>query len=124
MSRILRVSLRSFCSSSVSSTAVVDDGSGLGHHVEGDGCRELLRLGKRNGVPIEGQCCCLVDHLLGLLVELGDTSQAAAGDRLVGRDDQRAQAGLAVERAEDRHGRHRRAVGVGDDALGAHGRAA
>lgn len=66
--------------------------------------RELVRLG---------------DDLLRLAVQLGDAREARAGDRLVGGDDQRFEAGLLVQRTKDRHRGHRRAVRVGDDALGA-----
>ena len=47
MPRILRLSLRSFCSSSVSSAAVVDEAAGQRDDVEGDRRRELHRRGSR-----------------------------------------------------------------------------
>jgi hypothetical protein len=58
-----------------------------------------------------------VDDLAHLLVQLVHAGAAAAGDRLVGAGDQPDQAGVVVQRLEHRHRGHRRAVGVGDDAL-------
>ena len=59
----------------------------------------------------------VVDDGAGLLGQLGHPGQAAAGHGLVARHDQADQLGLVVQHLEHRHRGHRRAVGVGDDAL-------
>ena len=117
MSRILRVSLRSFCSSSVSndpsSTSLPANGSTL----KAIGRANFCGSGNDDGRAVVGQLGGAVDDLADLLVELVDTGQPGAGHRLVGAGDQAHEAGLVVQRLEHRHRRHRRAVGVGDDPL-------
>ena len=49
--------------------------------------------------------------------QLGHPGQAGARNGLVARDHQAHQLGLVVQHLEHRHRDHRRAVGVGDDAL-------
>ena len=118
MSRIFRLSLRSFCSSSVSpvpsSTTLPASGSTL----KAIGRANFDRRGKSTAAPSRGQRRRPVDHLPGLLVELLDAGPAGAGDGLVGAGDHAAQPGHVVQRLQHRHGGHGRAVRVGDDALG------
>ena len=66
---------------------------------------ELLGLGEVDGVAVEGEGGGPVDHLADLLVELVDAGAAGAGHRLVGGDDEPAQAGRPVQRHQRRHGR-------------------
>ena len=117
MSRILRVSLRSFFSSSVSNSPSSTSDTGERQHVEGDRTLVLLRRRERHRLAVVGELGGAVVDLADLLVELVDAGQPAARHRLVGGGDQTHETGLVVERLEHRHRRHRRAVGVGDDAL-------
>ena len=117
MSRILRLSLRSFCSSSVSNESVVDERTGVGQHVEGDRPGELGGRRERDGGAVVGEFGGAVDDLASLLVEFVDAGQTATRHGLVGRRDHPDETGLVVQRLEDGHRRHRGAVGVGDDAL-------
>ena len=117
MSRILRLSLRSFCSSSVSNEPSSTIEPGHRQHVEGDRLDELRRRRELDRRAVVGELGRTVDDLADLLVEFVDTGQPASGHGLVGRDDQAGEAGLVVERLHHRHERHRRAVRVGDDAL-------
>lgn len=52
-----------------------------------------------------------------LRIKLFDTADAAATHRLVGARGQSHEIGRVVQRLQDGHRRHRRAIGVGDDAL-------
>ena len=97
--------------------SVVDVLAGVGQHVEGDRLGELARCRKRHCSPVVRELAGPVDHFARLLVELIDARQPRAADSLVGGGDQPNQTGLVVQRLEDRHRSHRRAVGVGDDAL-------
>ena len=117
MSRILRLSLRSFCSSSVSNDPSSTTEPASGSTLNAIGRDVLLRRRERHRRPVVHQLGGPVDDLAHLLVELVDAGAAAAGDGLVGAGDQPDQAGLVVQRLEHRHRGHRRAVGVGDDAL-------
>jgi hypothetical protein len=117
MPRILRLSLRSFCSSSVSTAAVVDERAGQRQHVERDRARVEVRLRQVDRVAREGQRARALGPGPHLLVELRDSGQAAAGDGLVGGGDEAGQPGQLVQRAQHRHRGHGGAVGVGDDAL-------
>ena len=117
MPRILRDSLRSFFSSSVSSrpSSTIEPASGT--HVVGDGALVLHRRREVDRAAVVGELAGLVAGRLDLAGQLVDAGDAGAGDRLVGRGDQPDQAGRVVQRLEHRHRGHRRAVGVGDDAL-------
>ena len=117
MPRILRLSLRSFCSSSVSNEPSSTSLPAQRQHVEGDRPGELLGAGKTHGRAVVGQLGGPVGDLADLLVELVDAGQPGAGHGLVGAGDEAHEPGLVVQRLEHRHRRHRRAVGVGDDAL-------
>ena len=88
MSRILRVSLRSFCSSSVSSRPSSTIEPARGSTLKAIGAGNTLGAGNSTAAPSKVQLGGPVDDLLGLLVELGDAGEPAAGDRLVGGDDQ------------------------------------
>ncbi|CAK7284531.1 hypothetical protein SGPA1_30404 [Streptomyces misionensis JCM 4497] len=100
---------------------VVHDRAGQREHVEGDGAPVDVRLGEVDRLAVVGQLVRLRGHLLDLAVQLGHARETRAGHRLVGGDDQGLEAGLLVQRLEDRHRGHRGAVRVGDDALGAVG---
>ncbi len=117
MPRILRLSLRSFFSSSVSNSpsSTIEPASGI--TLKAIGRTYFDRRRERHRRSVVRQLGGPVDGLADLLVELVDAGQAAARHRLVGRHDQPGQAGLVVQRLEHRHRRHRRAVRVGDDAL-------
>ena len=117
MPRILRLSLRSFCSSSVSKEPSSTTDPAIGRTLKAIGATYFAGVGNVTDRAVVGQRGGLLDDLAHLLVQLLDAGQAAAGDRLVGARDQPDQAGLVVQRLEHRHRRHRRAVGVGDDAL-------
>lgn len=69
------------------------------------------------GAAVVNQLLDTVDHGARLGREFLDARQAGAGDRLIARHDQPGQAGLLVQRLEDRHRGHGGAVRVGDDAL-------
>ncbi len=118
MSRILRDSCRSFCSSSVSNepSSTSDPASGMTSNAIG--AHVLHRCGKRDGGPVvhEGEGV-LLDGGADLAVELVGPREARPGDGLVRRDDQPLEAGLVVQHLEHRHRGHRGAVRVGDDAL-------
>ena len=98
-SRILRLSLRSFCSSSVSpepsSTSLPAKGSTLKAIGPGNFCgrREL------DGVAVVGEGGGAVDHLADLLVELVHAGQPGARHRLVGAHDEADEPGLGVRAA-------------------------
>ena len=116
--RILRLSLRYFCSSSVSPDAVVDEASRPGARRCGrSGAANLTCGGKSTAPPSKVSSAARVGRLGQLLGQLGHAGQPGARDRLVGGDHQPPQAGLVVERLEHRHGDHGRAVRVGHDAL-------
>ena len=117
MSRILRRLVAELALLVGLELAVVDQRSGERQHVEGD--RALVLLGRREGdrLAVVGELGGAVEDLADLLVELVDAGQSAARHRLVGGGDQTHETGFVVERLEHRHRRHRRAVGVGDDAL-------
>ena len=84
-SRILRLSLRSFFSSSVSSETVVDDRAGERHHVERDVLGELVRRGHRHGVPVVHEADGVAgDGGLRLLEQLLAAGEARARHGLVG----------------------------------------
>ena len=117
MPRILRLSLRNFCSSSVSNEPSSTSLPANGSDVEGDRPGELLGRREHDRGAVVGQLGGPVDDLADLLVELVDAGQSGAGHGLVGAGDEADEPGLVVQRLEDRHRRHRRAVGVGDDAL-------
>ncbi len=59
----------------------------------------------------------VVDDGASLVGKLGHPGQSGARNSLVARDHQAHQLGLVVQHLEHRHRDHRRAVGVGDDAL-------
>ena len=124
MPRILRLSLRSFCSSSVSNEPSSTSEPGHRQHVEGDRRDVLHRLREgRRRAPSWVSSAALSTTACDLPVELLDAGQPAARDRLVGRDDHARRARpRACSGCEHRHRGHGRAVGVGDDAL-AHRRA-
>src|SRR6478609_4384564 len=99
--------------------AVVDDRPCEGHDVEADGDGIQLRLGHGHRAPVEREPGGVARGIrpLELAVELLDAHAAGAAHGLVARDVQAHEAGLVVKRLEHRHRGHRRAVGVGDDAL-------
>ena len=94
MARILRLSLRSFCSSSVSnepsSTYLPANGSTL----NAIGLANFVGRRERDGRAVVGELAGPVDHLAGLLVELVDAGEAAAADRLVRAGDEADEARL------------------------------
>ena len=120
MWRILRDSLRSFCSSSVSSEPSSTIEPGERDDVEPDRDGVDLRVREREGRAVEGEVLGVAHGVATaqLAVELGEADAARAGDGLVAADVQADEPGEVVERLEHRHRGHRRAVGVGDDALG------
>ena len=59
----------------------------------------------------------LIDHGADLRIELLDSGKTAARHCLEGAHDQPLESGLPMKWHEDGHRSHRRAVGVGDDAL-------
>lgn len=97
MPRILRDSLRSFCSSSVSYEPSSTIEPAERHHVEGD--RTLVDAGLRevHGTAVVGQPVRVGDDLRRLAVQLGDTGHTGAGDRLVGGDGEGLQARFVVQ---------------------------
>ena len=117
MPRILRLSLRSFFSSSVSNSPSSTIEPAIGSTLNAIGATYFSGCGNVDRRAVVGQLARAVDDLADLLVELVDAGTAAARDRLVGADDQPGEAGLGVQRPSDRHRGHRRAVRVGDDAL-------
>ncbi len=117
MSRILRALVAELLLLVGLELAVVDESTGERQHVEGDRTLVLLGCRERHRLTVVGELGGAVVDLANLLVELVDTGQPAARHGLVGGGDQTHEAGLVVERLQHRHRRHRRAVGVGDDAL-------
>jgi hypothetical protein len=98
--------------------AVLDDAAGERHDIEGDRADVLDRLGERHGGSVVRQRSgVLLECGLCLAQEFLDPGEPGTRDRLVGRRDQTAEAGLGVEHLEHRHDRHGRAVRVRDDAL-------
>ena len=121
MPRILRDSLRSFCSSSVSNEPSSTIEPASGRTLNAMGATYFTGVGERHRRAV-------VDQLARpgrrpprtWLVELVDAGEPAAGDRLVGATTtSRVEPGLVVQRLEHRHRGHRGAVRVGDDALAA-----
>ena len=98
--------------------AVVDDGAGHRQHVERDRCDVLVGRREVDRVAVEGQRRGAVTHLALLLVELVDALAPGPGHGLVRAHDDATEPRFAVQRREHGHERHRRAVRVGDDALG------
>ena len=119
MPRILRLSLRSFCSSSVSLEPSSTILPASGNTLKAIGLANFAGAGNVTALAVVGEAVGPVDDLAHLLVEFVDAGEPGARDRLVAADDETAQAGAVVQRLEHRHRRHRRAVGVGDDALAA-----
>ena len=118
MSRILRLSLRSFCSSSVSSVPSSTTEPAIGSTLNAIGRTYFVGAGKLDRDAVVGERRgALVADRRDLAGELLDAGEPAAGHRLVGADDQPHQPGLVVQRLEHRHRGHRGAVRVGDDAL-------
>ena len=100
--------------------AVIDDGAGERHDVEGDGRNVHIGFGQGNGAAIEGQARdVLLEAGLELAGQLGDAGAARSGNSLVGGYEEALDAASSIdERLEDGHGGHGRAVGVCNDALG------
>ena len=98
--------------------AIVDQRTGEREHVERDRLHEVRALVDRHRPPVVGELRTIGADLLGLLIKLADTGEPGTRYGLVGRDDHRLESGLVGERLHNRHGDHRGAVGVGDDALG------
>ncbi len=117
MPRILRLSLRSFCSSSVSPLPSSTTEPAIGSTLNAIGRTYLLRGRQLDGGAVVGEQRSTVAHRGDLAGELVDAGEPAAGDRLVRAGHQPDQAGLVVQRLEHRHRGHRGAVRVGDDAL-------
>ncbi len=117
MPRILRDSLRSFCSSSVSprpsSTIEPASGSTLKAMVRAN----LTGSGNATAEPSYASSRALSPATATWSASSSTPATPAAGDRLVGRRDQADQPGLVVQRLEHRHRGHRGAVRVGDDPL-------
>ena len=86
MCRILRDSLRSFCSSSVSPEPSSTIEPASGKHVVGDRLDVLGRRRELHRATVEGQRRPPIGDGPDLAVELGDPGTAGTGDRLVGRD--------------------------------------
>ena len=97
---------------------IVDDRTAHRHRVERDWFSKLGRFAKVDGVAVVGQLRDGIARFVNLLVELLDAGQTASRDRLIGADDHSLEASFFVEWLEHRHRCHRRAVWVGDDALG------
>ena len=116
--RILRDSLRSFWSSSVSSdpSSTMDPASGT--TLNAIGATYFTGAGNCTDDPSYTSFSRVDGDAADLRRQLFDACQAATGDRLVRRDDQAAQTGRVVQRLSTGHRGHRRAVRVGDDALG------
>ena len=116
MPRILRLSLRSFCSSSVSPEPSSTSEPASGTTLNAIGATYLFGAGNSSARTVVHQLLDAVDHRADLRGQFLDTGQAAAGHRLVGRHDQPDQPGLVVQHLEHRHRGHGGAVRVGDDA--------
>ncbi len=84
MSRILRLSLRSFCSSSVSKEPSSTTEPAIGSTLNAIGATYFSGSGNWHGAAVVHQLGRPVDDLAHLLVQLVDAGQPAAGDRLVG----------------------------------------
>ena len=122
MPRILRDSLRTFSSSR--RPAVVLERAGPRHDVQRQrrrerrvrrrACRATSRARRRPASPSSRSPPTTCE----LVVQPVDAGLPGAGRGLVRRDDQLGEPPPAVQRAERVHHRQRRAVGVGDDALG------
>ena len=97
MSRILRLSLRSFCSSSVSKEPSSTTDPAIGSTLNAIGAT-YLGLRELDGRAVVHQLGGPVDDLAHLLVQLVDAGQPAAGHRLVGAGDEPDQSGLVVQR--------------------------
>ena len=94
MPRILRLSLRSFCSSSVSKRAVVDDEPAIGSTLKAIGATYFTGSGNVTADPSWVSSAALSTTAFDLAVELLDAGQPAAGHRLVGAGDDPDQPGL------------------------------
>ena len=93
MWRILRDSLRSFCSSSVSPQPSSTIEPASGSTLKAIGLAYSSRRGQGDRPAVEGQPRGLVGHRTDLAVELGDAGAAGAGHGLEGRDLQPDEAG-------------------------------
>ena len=91
-SRILRLSLRSFCSSSVSSAPSSTKLPACGMTLKAIGFGNCRGSGKSTAAPSWARAAAPVADLAHLLVELGDAGQPAAGHGLVGAHDHRLRA--------------------------------
>ena len=100
--------------------AVIDDGAGERHDVEGDGRNVHIGFGQGDGAAIEGQARdVLLEAGLNLAGQLGDAGAARSGNSLVGGYEEALDAASSIDEGlEDGHGGHGRAVGVCNDALG------
>ena len=76
MARILRLSLRSFCSSSVSNEPSSTYLPAYGSTLKAIGLTNLVGAGNVHGGAVVGQLAGPVDHLAGLLVELVDAGES------------------------------------------------
>jgi hypothetical protein len=97
---------------------VVDEVAGERQCVEGDGGDVRPEIVGDERRAVGGEVLEVVDVAADLLGQRLHPGETGPGDRLVAGDVQAGQAGLRVQRAEDRHGGHGRAVRVGDDAPG------
>ena len=73
----MRLSLRSFCSSSVSPLPSSTSEPASGMTLKAIGAGNFAGAGKSTACPVEGQRRGPVGHLAHLLVELGDAGQPA-----------------------------------------------
>ena len=117
MPRILRLSLRSFWSSSVSPEPSSTSEPASGTTLNAIGATYFSGAGKSSAPPSCTSCSTPSITARAWLGQLLDAGQPAARHRLIGRDDQPDQPGLVVQHLEHRHRGHGGAVRVGDDAL-------
>ena len=98
--------------------SVIDQGTGQWNYVEGNRGDVVVRRREFQRAAVVHELLNTVDHGAGLVRQLLDTGQTAAGYGLIGRNHQANQLRLVVQRLQHRHRSHGGAVRVGDNALG------
>ena len=89
-----------------------------GQHIESNRCRKLSRHWISHGFAVVGQVACHRHNFARLLIKFIHSSESATRNGLIRTHDESIETSFIVQNFQHWHGRHRRAIGIGNNPLG------